>query len=44
MMARMFGDFAKRVPDIMDCRDDKGRFGCKQIIEAVARRLRAPKL
>ena len=21
---------AKRVPDIMDCRDDKGRFVCKQ--------------
>ena len=29
-MARIFGDFAKRVPDIMDCRDDKGRFICKQ--------------
>jgi hypothetical protein len=29
-MARIFGDFAKRVPDIIDCRDDKGRFICKQ--------------
>jgi hypothetical protein len=29
-MARIFGDFAKRVPDIMDCRDDNGRFICKQ--------------
>ena len=29
-MARIFCDFAKRVPDIMDCRDDKGRFICKQ--------------
>jgi hypothetical protein len=26
---RFFGDFRKRVPDIMDCRDDKGRFICK---------------
>ena len=29
-MARIFGDFTKRVPDIIDCRDDKGRFICKQ--------------
>ena len=29
-MARIFGDFAQRVPDIMNCRDDQGRFVCKQ--------------
>jgi hypothetical protein len=29
-IARIFGDFAKRVPDIIDCRDDKGRFVRKQ--------------
>ena len=29
-MVRIFGDFAKRVPDIMDCRDDNGRFIYKQ--------------
>ena len=26
----IFCDFAKRVPDIMDCRDDNGCFICKQ--------------
>jgi hypothetical protein len=29
-MARIFCDLAKRVPDIIDCRNDKGRFVCKQ--------------
>ena len=29
-MTGIFGDFAQRVPDLMDCRDDKGRFICKQ--------------
>ena len=29
-MARIFGDFAQRVPDIMNCRDNQGRFVCKQ--------------
>ena len=29
-MARIFCDLAKRVPDIMDCRDDNGRFIYKQ--------------
>jgi len=29
-MAWIFGDFAQRVPDIMNCRDDQGRFVCKQ--------------
>ena len=29
-MALIFGDFAKRVPDLVHCRDDKERFICKQ--------------